>query len=114
MYNIGLDLNGSQDKDKAFDTCDHVHMGCNFLKNGRIYQCAISAQIDYFCDYFDTKIDYDLDDISIDIFSHTEKEILDFLSHPHDFCRYCDTYKREHSLMPFSISKGDITEWISQ
>ena len=114
MYNIGLDLNGGQPIDSSYYKCDHVYMGCNFLKDGRIYQCAISAQIDYFCNHFNKKIDYDLDDISIDIFSHTEDEILKFLSHPHDFCKYCDINKRNNSSAPFSISKGEITEWITQ
>ena len=114
MYNIGLDLQGSQPIDQAFYSCDHVQMGCNFLKDGRIYQCAISAQIDYFNYYFNQNIEYNLDDISIDIFTHTEEQILQFLSHPHEFCKYCDINKRNKSLAPFSTSKGEITEWISQ
>lgn len=111
MYNIGLDLEGSQVINDAYYNCDHVKMGCNFLKDGRIYQCAISAQIDYFCQHFNQTIKYDLDDISIDIFSHNEEEILAFLSHPHNFCKYCNIQYRDNSLAPFAISKGDITEW---
>ena len=114
MYNIGLDLNGSQDINTSYYRCDHVKQGCNFLKDGRIYQCAIAAQIDYFNDYFDKHIEYNIDDISIDIYNHSLKEIEQFLTKPHDFCKYCDINKRDNSLQPFATTKGDINEWITQ
>ena len=70
------------------------------------------ANIDFFCQHFNKQINYNIDDISIDIFSHTEKEIHEFLSHPHDVCCYCNTIARHNSYTPFEISKGDINEWI--
>lgn len=111
MYNISLDLEGKQDNITSFYNCD---LACNkwfFLKEGRIYQCCIMANIDFFCNHFDKKIDVDIDDISIDIFNHNEQEILEFLNHPHSVCRYCNTIQRHKNYSNFAISKGDIKEW---
>lgn len=111
MYNISLNLEGNQNKILSFNNCDLVQGRWYFFKDGRIYQCCIMANIDYFCSYFYEKIDYDLDDISIDIYTHTEKEIIEFLNTPHNACRYCDTIRRHNSYRPFSISRGVIGEW---
>lgn len=111
MYNISLDLNGKQNIDIAFKNCDLVGGGWYFFKNGRIYQCCIMANIDYFCDYFGKEILYDLDDISINIYDHTLEEIEQFLHTPHEVCKYCDTIARKHTYQRFGISQKDIKEW---
>jgi len=111
MYNICLDLNGNQNKEVAFNNCDLVQGNWYFFKNGRIYQCCIMANIDYFCNKFNKQIDYNIDDISIDIFTYGLKEIEAFLHTPHEACRYCNTIARKHSYNNFEISKGNITEW---
>lgn len=112
LYNISLNLNGTQDKNISFQNCDLVQGGWYFLKKGRIYQCCIMANIEYFCKYFNKNIDYDLEDISIDIFSHTEEEIHQFLNTPHNICKYCDTIARHNAYSPFEVSKNQINEWI--
>ncbi len=111
MYNIGLKLNGDMNPITSFSQCDLVRGGWYFFKDGRIYQCCVMANIDYFCSYFNKEIDYSLDDISIDIYNHTIEEIEKFLRTPHDVCRYCNTIARKQSYAPFAISKGDIHEW---
>ena len=70
------------------------------------------ANIDYFCNYFNQKIPYDLDDISINIYNHSIEEIENFLQIPHEVCKYCDTITRKHTYQHFDISKKDIKEWI--
>jgi len=111
MYNISLDLSGMQQPEWAFHNCDLAQNGWYFFKNGRIYQCCIMANIDYFCDTFNKEINYHLDDISVNIFTHTLDQIEEFLHTPHRVCRYCNTFAREHSYQPFGISQGDIKEW---
>ena len=111
MYNICLDLNGEQNKITSFKNCDLVQGHWYFFKDGRLYQCCIMANIDYFCSYFYQNIDYEIDDISIDIYTHTLEEIEEFLQTPHNVCRYCDTIRRHHSYHPFSVSKRVIEEW---
>lgn len=113
MYNISLDLEGKQDPINAFVNCDLVHGGWYFFKDGRLYQCCIMANIEFFKKNFNKNIEVDLDDISIDVFNHNEQEIQEFLSHPHNVCKYCNTIKRHHSYQNFAVSKGDIHEWIT-
>jgi len=111
MYNISLDLDGGQDKNIAFRNCDLVQGGWFFFKQGRLYQCCIMANIDYFCNHFNVNLPYDLDDISIDIYNHSLQEIENFLRTPHEACKYCDTITRHYSYQHFGVSKGDIKEW---
>lgn len=111
LYNISLDLTGSQNNVQSFYNCDIVNGRWFFFKNGRIYQCCVMANIDYFCKVFEKEIKFDLNDISIDIFSHTLPEIENFLQTPHEVCRYCDTITRKHTYANFEVSRGDIKEW---
>ena len=112
MYNICLDLNKGQDMEQSFYNCDLVQGGWYFLKEGRLYQCCIMANIGFFNQRFNQNVNFDLDDISIDIFEHNEEELFNFLHTPHDTCRYCDTIRRHYSYSDFAISKGRIEEWI--
>ena len=111
MYNISLDLSGAQNNEQSFRNCDLVQGGWYFFKDGRIYQCCIMANIDYFCEHFNKEIQYSIDDISISIFNHSEEEIKEFLSRPHEVCKYCNTMARKSSYNSFEVSKGDIKEW---
>lgn len=111
MYNICLDLNKEQDMEQSFYNCDLVQGGWYFLKEGRLYQCCIMANIGFFNQHFNQNVNFDLDDISINIFEHNEEELFNFLHTPHDTCRYCNTIKRHYSYSDFAISKGRIEEW---
>lgn len=66
------------------------------------------ANIDYFCNYFNKEIEYNLDDISIDIYNNSLPEIEKFLATPHEVCKYCDTIARHKSYQKFGVSKGEI------
>lgn len=112
MYNICLDLKKKQNAVQSFQNCDLVQGGWYFLKEGRLYQCCIMANIQFFNQYFNQNINIDMDDISINIFEHTEEELFNFLHTPHDACTYCNTIKRHFSYSEFEISKRDINEWI--
>lgn len=109
MYNLSLDITGSQDSDYAFKHCDHRKMQCNFFQNGRFYPCAMSAKIDIFNSYFGTNIK---GENGFSVYEHTEEEIKEYLSKPIDTCKYCDVDSREKSLAPFSCSKKQIEEWV--
>lgn len=111
LYNISLDLSKTQDFVHSFYNCDIVKGKWYFFKNGRLYQCCVMANIDYFNKTFNTNIDFDLDDISISIFNHNLGDIERFLQTPHDVCAYCDTITRKHTYAKFQVSKGDIKEW---
>lgn len=112
MYNVSLDVNGSQNPTKSFNYCDLAGNKWYFLKDGRLYTCCVMANIDTFIEHFGVDMPYDIDDVSIDIFNHTANEIETFLRRPHNACKYCDTIQRKNSYGAFSTSKGDINEWL--
>lgn len=112
LYNISLDLNGKQDINEAYKYCDLARYGWYFFKDGRLYNCCIFANIDIFIEKFNADIQYDIDDISIDVATHTADEIEKFLTTPHKACKYCDTRKRMQTHIRHGISKEVIEEWI--
>lgn len=111
LYNISLDLDGIQDKQKAFDNCDLHKNHWYFFKDGRIYPCCVMANIDIFLNHFGISWDYELDDVSIEVKGHSETEIEEFLNKPISLCRYCNTIARLQSKVEWCKSKGDISEW---
>lgn len=111
LYNISLDLTGSQDIATSFRDCDIVQHNWLFYKNGRLYQCCIMGNIEYFINHFNVDIDFDIDDISIDVATHTLEEVELFLKTPHQICKYCKPALRQQTYSSFAISKEDISEW---
>ena len=111
LYNISLDLSGSQDESVAFNNCDLQRNRWAFFQDGRLYICCIAGTIHDFWDHFGFDWGFTQKDLSIDIFEHTAEEIEAFIRKPCKLCRFCDTIKRMHSYMPFEKSKGDIKEW---
>lgn len=109
MYNISLDLEGSQTPEYAFGECDLARSGWWFLGNGKIFTCCIMANIDIFNESFDTAIDGS--DAGISIYDHDGPEIERFLRTPHAVCRFCNTWQREKSYERWAPSKGVIEEW---
>ncbi|MEI0487494.1 radical SAM protein [Brachyspira intermedia] len=87
-----LDINGNMDSYNNFTNCWEGN-NCIHLKNGKIYTCSRIPNIWKFNNFFSknlevTPLDY------IDIYKvKNYNEILNFLSKPIPFCRYCDFYK---------------------
>jgi len=111
LYNISMDLSGSQDPKTAFDNCDlHVNRW-DYFQHGRFYPCCIGGNIHIFEQHFNLKLLENEDDISISIYKHSLTEIEDFMNRPKQLCKYCQTILRSHNYTPFSRSTGDIKEW---
>lgn len=109
MSNIGLDINGNQNADESFDLCWEAN-DCIKLKNGRLYTCTRPAAIYKFNQYFGKNLEVCEED-SIDIYKAKDKEeILNFLSSPIPFCKYCNN-KNHHVAREWSHSKKIMEEW---
>jgi hypothetical protein len=107
-----LDLQGKQNGDESFKLC-YMSNGCIQLVDGKLYTCAIIAYIKYFNSYFNENLQVTNADY-IDIYkTESIKEILDFLSRPMPFCRYCDI-KQTVLQIKWGISKKEISEWTSR
>ena len=103
-----LNINGNFDIKKNYKKCSSSK--CQTLHNGKMYTCPTVAFIEYFNDYFGQEFEVTERDY-IDIYSaDNEFEILDFLSKPQPFCRYCDMDAMELRV-PWKISKKEIGEW---
>ena len=111
MYNICLDLKGSQDKEKSFASCDlHTHQWF-YYQDRKIYPCCIAPNLHYFKEYFD--LDMELSDIGVSI-DKDERELLELLNQPTEMCRFCDTNKRNSTNVSFRQSRKEISEWTYQ
>ena len=105
-----LDPAGRQNKSSSFKHCECANR-CIFLKDGRLYTCAIAPNIEHFNKYFGYNIPLTHQD-GIDIHkAKSEKEILKFLASPIPFCKYCDVKRRIYGEC-WEISKKDIHEWV--
>jgi organic radical activating enzyme len=103
-----LDLGGKQNISENFKICS-LSNTCIHLNKGKLYTCPVVPYIKHFNDYFNqnlqvTKHDY------IDIYKAKNlDEILNFLSNPVQFCRYCNI--RGFKEAEWAASKKDISEW---
>ena len=104
-----LDPLGRQDPRQNFLACDMANR-CIFLKDGRLYTCALIPNICHFNEYFHKNLEVSLQD-SIDIYqAGSGAEIMRFLASPPPFCRYCNVQQRT-ILHEWAQSRKDIQEW---
>ena len=104
-----MDLEGKHDAYENFIKC-RVGNWCINLDKGKLYPCAMAANIDIFNNYFGTKLTFGEDDI-VDIYQvDSAEEITERLARPMDFCRYCNIESRTYDN-PWEMSKCDIKEW---
>jgi MoaA/NifB/PqqE/SkfB family radical SAM enzyme len=101
-----IDISGRQDKENSFNICNH---DCVNLCDGKLYSCPTIAYIKYFNQYFGKKLEVKESDY-VDIHKvESIDEIMEFLSSPSDFCRYCDIAGGK--MQEWGISKKEISEW---
>lgn len=109
MSNIGLDINGNQDPEDSFIHCYEAN-NCIKLRGGRLYTCTRPVAIDKFNDYFGLELK-ECEQDSIDIYqAMNSDEVLEFLSKPIPFCRYCNLSKNRVAR-EWSHSTKRIDEW---
>ena len=109
MTPLGLDVRGKQDVEESFALCPEAN-NCIKLREGKLYTCTRPAVIYKFNDYFGTDLLVSNED-SIDIYKAKDgQEILEYLSHPIPFCRYCDN-KSHREARKWGHSKKVIEEW---
>lgn len=104
-----LDLAGKQDPCDSFLRCNSANR-CISLDNGKIYTCSLIPYVKYFNAHFNKDLEVTEKDY-IDIYkAESIREILEFVSKPMPFCRYCN---RKGIIwdVGYGISKKDISEW---
>lgn len=108
-FKTQLDKSGKNDPFLSFVHC-HRANACTQLHNGRIYPCAVACNIKAFNAAFNQDLQSSPRDF-IDLYdsSTTYDGILEFLSRPIPFCRYCKT--QEMIYQPWSASKKTLNEY---
>ena len=105
---LGIDIEGQQDPKRSFMECGYANQ-CIVLKEGRLYICQVIPNACHFNKKFGVNLEIE-DEDSIDIYTHSKNEILEFLAKPAPFCRYCNVLKR--SVYRWGISKFEMEEWM--
>ena len=107
-----LDIQGKQNINNNFKSCLWSN-DCISLYKGKLYTCYLIPNIRHFNNCFAKDIAKKLnvsEKDSIDIYkAKTIKEILDFLSRPVPFCRYCILKRKE---VEWRLSNKKMTEWL--
>jgi hypothetical protein len=109
MQCLPLDIEGKQDAVNSFLCCYRANR-CISVDNGRLYTCSLIPYVKYFNKYFNQQlIVSERDYLDINAISNNE-EILDFISKPMSFCRYCNPNGMIWDI-GYGVSKREITEW---
>ena len=106
---LDLDEKGKQNKEKMFEKCPNKN-GYITLKEGRLWSCPTSCMKYILNNYFGTKFELYKDD-GVDIYNHTEKEIVELLRKPKEACKYCTVSGLNRLYFP-ETSKRAKDEWI--
>ncbi|GHV84206.1 hypothetical protein AGMMS50212_15460 [Spirochaetia bacterium] len=111
MCKLPLDLSGSQDIKDSYKNCVTGWGCCVTLRDGKIYNCCTVAHIKFFNSYFNQNLLAGENDY-LDIYkADSKQDIIDFITKPFPFCRYCRAREIKFGL-EWGISKKEIGEWV--
>ena len=112
MYRFPINPIGDNDPASNYYKCLFAN-DCVQLKNGKLYTCVVAANANHLKKRFGLNISTSkLNGINI-YEAKDAKEILEFLTKPIPFCRYCDFEKYKDFEEDWHISNGNRYEWIS-
>lgn len=100
-----INVQGDSDKERAFKACRKIFY-IPFLKDGNIFVCPQPALIHIFNEKFNQSI---TTENGINIYNHTGREIINYLSKPSEKCKSCEY---EHTPFSWDRGKGTIEEWL--
>lgn len=108
-FKTQLDKHGQSDPFESFIHCHRANT-CTHMHNGRIFPCAVAANIETFNSAFSQSLEqHPTDSIDIHRDDMTYDKILEFLARPIPFCRYCKT--KNMIYMPWRTSKKTLNEY---
>lgn len=111
-YKIPFDVKGEMDINDSFSKCFHANF-CVTLLEGKIYPCTVAPNAHIFADKYECTNMCVGENDYINIYESdiSEKKVLDFISTPIPFCRFCDVNHRTFNH-EWSISNKEKKEWI--
>lgn len=110
-HRLVLDELGRQDPTYSFNHCFHSTK-CHQYYNGRIFMCPCCAYVHKINEFFSKNFIIQKEDYLEVKKIKNIQEILQYLSNPIPFCRYCDVDKRSFKNK-WSTSLKDKGEWLN-
>lgn len=109
LFKRKIELKGTMNPVHAFASCWEAN-DCNFLMEGKWFECPFICFVErVFNKKFNQNIKIDQEDY-LDIYQVKDyHEILNYLAKPKNACRYCKGF---HEQFPWSVTKGEIEEWL--
>jgi organic radical activating enzyme len=106
-----FDLDGKQNIRSSFANCENANE-CFIMKGKYLYNCNVTACIEHFNKAFGQNLLLQEEDY-LDLHSfNTKQELLQFISTPSPFCRYCDRRKLKLGQV-WRRSEFDIKEYLA-
>lgn len=107
-YHTVISDSGDKNEIQQFLHCSNAN-NCAVLEHGKLYPCPKAAKVRHFNKAFGNRFQQSVHDY-IDIYkAESLKEIMEFLSRPIPFCRYCDTFASEK--IEWETSHKEASEW---
>lgn len=105
-----LNLSGTCNSKESFLNCIES-TDCSRIYKGRLYPCTIIGNAEHFNKKFGTNLVH-TDEDSLDIYAiENSQEVLNWLSEPKPFCRYCDM--ENWQSQEWHVSNKSIEEYLS-
>ena len=92
-HKLSLDETGKQDPEYSYNNCFHS-VKCYQYYDGKLFLCPCCAYINKVNKYFNKKFEISKDDYLEISKIESLQQILEYLSNPIPFCKYCDVDKR--------------------
>lgn len=108
---LTLDPTHAQDPRLSFPNC-YLANECITLHEGKLYPCTLAGCAYRLNETFPGTLTLSKEN-GIDIYKvQTGGEILRRLCQPIPFCAYCESTKWHQNEFPWTLSKGELSEWI--
>jgi len=106
-----IDITGRRDYITNFDGCYRANH-CILLEHGKMYTCFVSAESRHFNYFFNMDLKVSKEDY-VDIYEvKSGKELLEELTKPTPFCRYCNRDDIDiFGRIPWTQTKKRMEEW---
>jgi len=106
-----IDMSGQQNAQHQFNACWWKdNCGLYFNEGGKLFRCCRPACIHIFNKYFGTNLEVSPQDY-VNIYQcNSLDEILQWLTKPIPFCRYCKMHEAKADC-PWGVSRKKIEEW---
>ena len=106
-------------QDYAFSHCNTaIAWKCRFLKDYHLYACSMLPNLPLLVKYFPglkkTPLgQINIEDNGIDIRTHTNEEIEEFLKHSIPACQFCNVDHAKY-FRPWGETNYDLSEWVEE